>query len=209
MLALPSPSLCLCSGSMTCCWRGKWRDGLLQWSSLKPRLWLMNKGELPSHWAEIPSSHNHSLCFSNFGLHPCMCVSVSFPSRPSASLSLSFVTSRFVILQRMLLFVSCLLLSFFVVVVTFSSPFHPTFLQIFSTPAASGTKTATLSPGTSSIQPTSIRWQLSHSAWLSSRSHQSCLSKKTQKCTRNLEMNGTVSQRHWKSRIRDMKPLQT
>lgn len=61
MLALPSVSLslCLCFGGVTRCRReGGW-DGQLQWSTVKSRLWLMNRGALPSHWADFTSSHNH------------------------------------------------------------------------------------------------------------------------------------------------------
>lgn len=65
MPALPSasPGLFVCA---LVAWRAaRWgrRDGQSQWSAVQSRLWLMNRGALPSHWAEFTSSHNHLSLF--------------------------------------------------------------------------------------------------------------------------------------------------
>ncbi len=77
MPALPSlsRSLCLCFGSVMCCQSGRRRDGQSQWSAVKSRLCLMNRGALPSHWAEFTSSHNH-LFFPSTSMHLSPFVSV-------------------------------------------------------------------------------------------------------------------------------------
>lgn len=56
------------------------RDGQSQRSAVKSRLWLMNRGELPSHWDEFTLSHNHSLFSPNFCLHSASTYLSSFVS---------------------------------------------------------------------------------------------------------------------------------
>lgn len=67
------------------------RDGQSQRSAVKSRLWLMNRGELPSHWDEFTLSHNHSLfspqLLSPFGIH----IFIFFCLRPSVAFFLSLV----------------------------------------------------------------------------------------------------------------------
>lgn len=56
-------SLFVCALATWCAARGMRRDGQSQWSPVKSRLWLMNTGALPSHWAEFTSSYNHFYFF--------------------------------------------------------------------------------------------------------------------------------------------------
>lgn len=136
------------------------RDGQSQRSAVKSRLWLMNRGELPSHWDEFTLSHNHSLfspqLLSPFGIH----IFIFFCLRPSVALSffpLLFVASWSVTLVQVFFSLPALLYAYVLSFFSFVLLLFILHAMNLCTFAASGIRTTTRSPGASSTQPTNTR----------------------------------------------------
>ena len=140
-----------CHGSLSLSVFLLWRHNVLpegwgmdghQPSSVKSSLCLMNRGALPSRWAEFTSSHNHLSLFQTF-MHL-----ISFCPCPSDPPCFFW--------DAVLFLPMCLspshLQSLFV-----PSSLFISYARNPSMFAASGTRRTTQNPGTTSTQPTSTR----------------------------------------------------